>query len=141
MLVSGLEKDLESQKEQSKLKLEHIETQMSQVTADLAQLKEKDKNAELDGKLSALSTDLDAKMSSAESKLSEFVSAFEKFQAESVDSQTVTCKKVEEVETQIKSWKSSSEGTVQDVLEDAENLKVSLNSYILFPKSFLINLS
>lgn len=122
--IEGLEKDLESQKEQSKSKLETLESQMTQVTADLAQLKENDKNEELKGKLSELGTDLETKMSAAESKMAEFMEAFQKFQAESIEVQQTTGKKVENVETQINAFKSSSEGAVQEVLEDSENLKV-----------------
>ena len=54
--ISGLETDLASQKEDSKQKLESLETQMSQVTADLTKLKENDKNEELSTKLSQLGT-------------------------------------------------------------------------------------
>ena len=54
--ISGLETDLASQKEDSKQKLESLQTQMSQVTADLTKLKENDKNEELSTKLSQLGT-------------------------------------------------------------------------------------
>ena len=54
--ISGLETDLASQKEDSKQKLESLQTQMSQVTADLSKLKENDKNEELSTKLSQLGT-------------------------------------------------------------------------------------
>ena len=124
-LISGMEKDLETQKEESKQKLETLESQMSQVTADLSALKENDKNQELSSKLNELGTDLDAKMSQAESKMAEFMETFEKFQIETAENQGHTGKQLNDVETQIKSFQSSSEGTVQDVLEDAENLKVS----------------
>ena len=122
--IQGLEKDLETQKEESKSKLASLETQMSQVTSDLAQLKENDKNAELSSKLNQISSDLGEKMSAAEVKMAEFMESFEKFQAASTEAQNTTGKKIEDVEVQIKSFQSSSEGTVQDVLEDAENLKV-----------------
>ena len=122
--ISGLEKDLETQKEESKQKLQSLETQMSQVTADLTKLKENDKNEELSGKLSQLGTDLDQKLTTAESKMAEFMDTFEKFQSETSQAQTSSKQKLDDVEIQIKSFKSSSEGTVQDVMEDNENLKV-----------------
>ena len=125
-LISGLEKDLESQKEESKKKLETLESQMTQVTADLATLKENDKNEELSSKITALNSDLDQKLSSAESNLEEFRAAFEKFQSETLENQSVNGKKIEDVDSQIKGFMSSSQGSVQDVMSDAESLKVTL---------------
>ena len=97
---------------------------MTQVSADLASLKANDKNEELSTKLSQLGNDLDQKLSSAETKMAEFITTFEKFQTETHHLQSNAGKKLEDVEIQIKSFKSSSEGTVADVLEDSENLKV-----------------
>ena len=133
--ISGLEKDLETQKEESKQKLQSLETQMSQVTADLTKLKENDKNEELSGKLSQLGTDLDQKLTTAESKMAEFMDTFEKFQSETSQAQTSSKQKLDDVETQIKSFKSSSEGTVQDVMEDNENLKVCCSHVLNFYSS------
>ena len=120
----GLEKDLETQKSESKTKLETLESQMTQVTADLATLKENDKNDELSKQLSAIQTDLDQKLSSAETNLEEFRAAFEKFQSETVENQSESGKKLADVDSQIKSFMSSSQGSVQDVMSDAESLKV-----------------
>ena len=69
---------------------------------------------------------LDQKLTSAETKMAEFCATFEKFQTETSQIQSNAGKKIEDVEIQIKSFKSSSEGTVQDVLEDSENLKVRI---------------
>ena len=122
--ILGLEKSLETQKEESKEKLSSLEKQMSQVTAELSKLKANDKNAELSEKLSTLGTDLDQKLNTAENKISEFVNTFEKFQSETTQIQDRSIKKLEDVESQVKSFKSTSEGSVQDVMEDAQNLKV-----------------
>ena len=115
---------METQKEESKEKLSSLEKQMSQVTAELSKLKANDKNAELSEKLSTLGTDLDQKLNTAENKISEFVNTFEKFQSETTQIQDRSIKKLEDVESQVKSFKSTSEGSVQDVMEDAQNLKV-----------------
>ena len=80
---------------------------MSQVTADLTKLKENDKNEELSGKLSQLGTDLDQKLTTAESKMAEFMDTFEKFQSETSQAQTSSKQKLDDVEIQIKSFKSS----------------------------------
>jgi len=125
--IQGLEKSLETQKEESKEKLSSLEKQMSQVTAELSKLKANDKNAELSEKLSVLGTDLDQKLNTAENKISEFVNTFEKFQSETTQIQDRSIKKLEDVESQVKSFKSTSEGSVQDVMEDAQNLKGSYN--------------
>ena len=122
----GLEKDLETTKSESKTKMETLESQMTQVTADLATLKENDKNDELSKQLSAIQTDLDQKLSSAETNLEEFRAAFEKFQSETVENQSESGKKLADVDSQIKSFMSSSQGSVQDVMSDAESLKVML---------------
>ena len=116
---------METQKEESKEKLSSLEKQMSQVTAELSKLKENDKNAELSEKLSKLNTDLDQKLNTAELKISEFVNTFEKFQSETKQIQDCSIKKLDDVESQVNAFKSTSEGSVQDVMEDAQNLKVS----------------
>jgi len=121
--ITGLETDLASQKEDSKQKLESLQTQMSQVTADLSKLKENDKNEELSTKLSQLGTDLDQKLTTAESKMALFMDTFEKFQSETSQTQASSKQQLDDVEIQINSFKSSSEGQVDSVMEDNENLK------------------
>ena len=115
---------METTKSESKTKMETLESQMTQVTADLATLKENDKNDELSKQLSQIQTDLDQKLSSAETNLEEFRAAFAKFQNETVETQSDTGKKLADVDSQIKSFVSSSQGSVQDVMSDAESLKV-----------------
>jgi len=126
--IQGLEKDLEAQKEESKEKLSSLEKQMSQVTADLSKLKENDKNKELSEKLNQMGTDLDSKLITAESKISEFVNTFEKFQSETTQLQATSKQQLDEVENQVKSFQSNSEGSVLEVMEDAENLKGSYSN-------------
>jgi len=126
--IQGLEKDLEAQKEESKEKLSSLEKQMSQVTADLSKLKENDKNKELSEKLNQMGTDLDSKLITAESKISEFVNTFEKFQSETTQLQATSKQQLDEVEHQVKSFQSNSEGSVLEVMEDAENLKGSYSN-------------
>ena len=121
---SGLEKTLESQKEDSQKKLETLESQMTQVTTDLAKMREKDEAEDLGTKLNQLNEELDTKISDAESKLQLLNSSFDQFQTLTTDNQATSQQKIEEVESQINSFKSNSEGTVQDVMGETENLKV-----------------
>ena len=129
LTFSGLEKTLESQKEDSQKKLETLESQMTQVTTDLAKMREKEEAEDLGTKLNQLNEELDAKISDAESKLQLLNSSFEQFQTLTNDNQATSQQKIEEVESQINSFKSHSEGTVQDVMGDTENLKVK-NKYV-----------
>ena len=115
---------MEAQKEESKEKLSSLEKQMSQVTAELSKLKENDKNKELSEKLNQMGTDLDSKLITAESKISEFVNTFEKFQSETTQLQATSKQQLDKVENQVKAFQSNSEGSVLEVMEDAENLKV-----------------
>ena len=80
---------------------------------------------------------LDAKISDAESKLQLLNSSFEQFQTLTNDNQATSQQKIEEVESQIKSFKSHSEGTVQDVMGDTENLKVKILMFQKFQIFFL----
>ena len=88
-------------------------------------------NEELSNKLSQLGTDLDQKLTAAETNMQEFMSAFEKFQTETNEIQANSGKKMEDVEVQIKAFQSASEGNVQDVMQDAEDLKVDTLKNIL----------
>jgi hypothetical protein len=49
---------------------------------------------------------------------------FEKFQSETSQTQASSKQQLDDVEIQINSFKSSSEGQVDSVMEDNENLKV-----------------
>ena len=125
---------MEAQKEESKEKLSSLEKQMSQVTAELSKLKENDKNKELSEKLNQMGTDLDSKLITAESKISEFVNTFEKFQSETTQLQATSKQQLDKVENQVKAFQSNSEGSVLEVMEDAENLKVCFLISIGYPK-------
>ena len=120
----GLEKSLESQKDDSQKKVETLESQMSEVTATLAKIKEKEETEDLGNKLNKLNEDLDSKLGDAESKLSQLNDAFEQFQSLTNENQETSSQKLQEVEGQIKIFKQKSEGSVQDVMGDTENLKV-----------------
>ena len=137
LTFSGLEKTLESQKEDSQKKLETLESQMTQVTTDLAKMREKEEAEDLGTKLNQLNEELDAKISDAESKLQLLNSSFEQFQTLTNDNQATSQQKIEEVKTQINSFKSHSEGTVQDVMGDTENLKVKILMFQKFQIFFL----
>ena len=69
-------------------------------------------------------TDLDTKLTTAESKMAEFMETFEKFQTVTSQTQASSKTQLDEVENQINSFKSSSEGQVESVMEDNDNLKV-----------------
>ena len=58
LTFSGLEKTLESQKEDSQKKLETLESQMTQVTTDLAKMREKEETEDLGTKLNQLNEEL-----------------------------------------------------------------------------------
>ena len=76
---------------------------------------------------------MDQKLSSAETNLEEFRAAFEKFQSETVENQSESGKKLADVDSQIKSFMSSSQGSVQDVMSDAESLKVMFERLTKIP--------
>ena len=97
---------------------------MSEVTATLAKIKEKEETEDLGNKLNKLNEDLDSKLGDAESKLSQLNDAFEQFQSLTNENQETSSQKLQEVEGQIKIFKQKSEGSVQDVMGDTENLKV-----------------
>ena len=69
-------------------------------------------------------TDLDQKLTTAESKMAQFMETFEKFQTETSQTQASSKQQLDDVENQINSFKSSSEGQVESVMEDNDNLKV-----------------
>ena len=65
--------------------------------------------------------------------MAQFMETFEKFQTETSQTQASSKQQLDDVENQINSFKSSSEGQVDSVMEDNENLKVC-NS---FKKTFV----
>ena len=56
--------------------------------------------------------------------MAQFMETFEKFQSETSQTQASSKQQLDDVENQINSFKSSSEGQVDSVMEDNENLKV-----------------
>ena len=85
------------------------------------------RNPPLGNKLNKLNEDLDSKLGDAESKLSQLNDAFEQFQSLTNENHETSSQKLQEVEGQIKIFKQKSEGSVQDVMGDTENLKVIIS--------------
>ena len=56
--------------------------------------------------------------------MAQFMETFEKFQSETSQTQASSKQQLDEVENQINSFKSSSEGQVESVMEDNDNSKV-----------------
>ena len=102
-----MEEAIENQKKAHNEKLEQLESQITTVTADLAKIKEGDKDQELEyvdnvlgfswtliqhdlfcsSKLAQLGDDIDKKLDAAEAKVNEFKELFDQFQEETNEQQ------------------------------------------------------
>ncbi|TRY80886.1 hypothetical protein TCAL_04708 [Tigriopus californicus] len=121
--ITGLESELDTQKKSYDEKLQSMEGQLETISKDISEMKESKGEGVND-----LKELIDQKLKEAEQKVEEVREVFEEFQNDYNNQMQDTADKFHKMDETVKDFQSVSDGSIQGILEESQQLKESFSS-------------